>query len=344
MRLSLLSNKISWFGKYSGYECLTNYFPTSIEVGVISPRDKVFNKIIGKVVQKVNGWIKVQPAEIFAEIKFFAKLNGAEVSHILYLENHLHCLKDKFKKENLIGTIHLPFKQWKPEMLKKLELLPNAIVLYQEEIPLFSKYIDPNKIQYIKHGVDTDFFCPGNDNLVEKNKILFVGHYLRNFKMFLEVYHQINKDRNRKAIEFHFLIPSFFRGLPSIRDIVGLPNVFFHEGLSDEALLRFYQTSYVLLMPMEDSGANTAIVQALSTGLPIITTNVGGIKSYGGGEVFPIVNDNDVVEMVRLFEKYYSDNAFRTQISNAQRKFAVEQLDWRIISKKHIDVYKRLLK
>ena len=64
----------------------------------------------------------------------------------------------------------------------------------------------------------------------------------------------------------------------------------------------------------------------------------------GGGEVFPIVNDNDVVEMVRLFEKYYSDNAFRTQISNAQRKFAVEQLDWRIMSKKHIDVYKRLLK
>ena len=45
-------------------------------------------------------------------------------------------------------------------------------------------------------------------------------------------------------------------------------NVFFHENLSDEGLLEQYQTSNVLLIPMNDSGANTAIVQALAAGLP----------------------------------------------------------------------------
>jgi len=342
MKLNILSNKISWFGKYSGYECLTNYFPSYIKTELTIPKDDFFNKLIGKLKQKIKRWNNIRPSEIFAEIQFFNKLFKASASHILYLESHIHCLEKHHNSANLIGTIHLPFKRWKPENLKRLAFLANAIVLYEEEIPLFSKFIESHRIHYIKHGVDIDFFKPGSKEVVEKNKILFIGHYLRNFNMFYEVYLHLIEDKSRK-LEFHFIIPSFFRDLPDVRRLVMLPNVFFHEGLSDEDLLNFYQTSYVLLMPMEDSGANTAIVQAIATGLPIITTNVGGIKSYGGGDIFPIIEQNDVIGMVNLFEKYYKDELLRNQITIQQRKFAVEHLDWKIIVQKHIMVYKSIL-
>lgn len=188
MKLNILSNKISWFGKYSGYECLTNYFPSNIEAELIFPKDKFFQKLIGKLVQKIKRWNNIRPSEIFAEIEFFNKLFKASASHILYLESHIHCLEIQHHSTNLIGTIHLPFNQWKLENLKKLALLANAIVLYEEEIPLFSKFIGPQRIHYIKHGVDIDFFKPASKEIVEKNKVLFIGHYLRNFKMFYEVY------------------------------------------------------------------------------------------------------------------------------------------------------------
>ena len=64
----------------------------------------------------------------------------------------------------------------------------------------------------------------------------------------------------KKKLEFHFIIPEHFRNIPALDTIVNPNSIFFHGGLSDEELLSFYQTSYLMLMPMIDSGANTAIV------------------------------------------------------------------------------------
>jgi glycosyltransferase involved in cell wall biosynthesis len=95
-------------------------------------------------------------------------------------------------------------------------------------------------------------------------------------------------------------------------------------------------------MPMEDSGANTAIVQSIATGLPIITTDVGGIRSYGGGDVFPVTPNNNPVEMAKLFQVYYHDTSYREEISRKQRNYALINLEWNIIAKKHLLLYQKL--
>jgi glycosyltransferase involved in cell wall biosynthesis len=128
-----------------------------------------------------------------------------------------------------------------------------------------------------------------------------------------------------------------------LNKIAGNSNVFFHEKLSDEEMLALYQDSYLMLMPMGDSGANTAIVQALGVGLPIITTDNGGIRSYGGGDVFELVPDHDTQAMVQLFMKFYNDQGYRDEISHRQREFAVNELDWRLIAQKHLDVYHKII-
>ena len=94
---------------------------------------------------------------------------------------------------------------------------------------------------------------------------------------------------------------------------------------------------------MIDSGANTAIVQAIATGLPVITIDLGGIRSYGGGEIFEVNKRNDCKAMAALFTKYYIDSDFRNSVAVNERKFALDQLDWNTIAIQNLTLYKDIL-
>ncbi|WP_022824127.1 glycosyltransferase family 4 protein [Hymenobacter norwichensis] len=343
MKVIFLSNKISWFGKYSGYECLNDYFVDKKNHSIYRSKSTLIKKIVGKYYQITNKWNNVQPIEIQAGIEFMNNIKKNKIAHILYLESHIHLLDRIISPEKkLIGTIHLPISQWNEEKLELISKAGNIIILYKEEVHKFSKYIDKDRIHFIQHGVDTNFFKPGPKTDIIKNKILFVGHYLRNFDMFMKVYESLSNDIP-DDLEFHIIIPSFFREkIPVVSNLLKKNNTVFHEKLSDEELLREYQTSYLLLMPMEDSGANTAIVQAIASGLPVITTDVGGIRSYGGGDIFPIVPNDSHAEMITLFKYYYNNPTYRDELSLKMRDYAIKNLDWDLIAQKHNSLYMSL--
>ncbi len=341
MKINILSDKIAWFGKHSGYEAITDYLPKEVDINIIAKGHSFIGKIIGKAYQVFFNWNKMNPQDTYAELRFIRSGNSNGTSHILYLEGHLEIGK-RFaddKRQNLVGTIHLPVSQWSEERLALLGKFEHVIILYQEEINFFQSYIPIQKIKFIRHGVGVDFFKPAVEKTT-RNKVLIVGHYLRNFDMLFKVYQLILNDI--KELEFHVIIPAMFRNIPELINMAKNKNAFFYQNLSDEELLEKYQESNVLLIPMNDSGANTAIVQALATGLPIITTDVGGIRSYGGGDVFPIIKNNDVVGMVSLLKKYYLDTIFRDEIAVKQRQFAIEYLDWKIIAQQHLDFYQSI--
>jgi glycosyltransferase involved in cell wall biosynthesis len=115
-----------------------------------------------------------------------------------------------------------------------------------------------------------------------------------------------------------------------------------HQKLSDDGLRDLICSSKVLLLPMNDSGANTAIVESLACGTPIVTTDVGGIRDYGGGTVFPVVANNDDDAMVALMEKYLDGAGWRNEIGARGREFAVNALAWQIIAQQHLEAYETL--
>lgn len=339
MKLLYLSNKIPWFGKYSGYECLPNYLPSQIEASIVYPKVNTINRILGKCVKIKYDWDFINPYEAFAEIIFKNRINRYGISHILYLENHLHLFKQfDLKKSNVFGTIHLPISRWKEEQLCNLDKINNLIFLYKEELEAFGRYVNIEKLRVIKHGVDINFLKPGDQAQVKRNKILFVGHFLRNFDMFYKVYEIIEKEIS-DAFEYHFIIPEIHRDNIILNKLSYKKNIFFHQKLSDEELLSFYQSSSMLLMPMNDSGANTAIVQAIATGLPILTTDVGGIRSYGGGDIYPVIANNDSYALAELFAKYYYGNDLRNKQSLLLRNYAINNLDWYKIALQHSEAY-----
>ena len=122
----------------------------------------------------------------------------------------------------------------------------------------------------------------------------------------------------------------------------GIKNIRWHERLQEAELLKLYQESRLLLMPMNDSGVNTAIVEALASGLPIITTDVGGIRDYGGGSVYTVVANNDNDAMIALVEEYLNNEDRRNEAGEKCRAFAEQNLSWPLVAQKHIEAYKDL--
>ena len=147
----------------------------------------------------------------------------------------------------------------------------------------------------------------------------------------------------RKDVVIDILVPERFRDNAHFAALKTNPSVFWHQKLSDEELRTLFQQSYLLLVPMNDSGANTAIIDSLACGLPIVTTNVGGIGNYGGGDVYPLVeNDNDDA-MISLLLHYLDNPAERNRVSVACRNFAVQTLNWKSIAEKHLEVLNKIL-
>jgi len=149
---------------------------------------------------------------------------------------------------------------------------------------------------------------------------------------------------DNQALSFHLVLPQIHRNLPALKQLSLNSNVFFYENLSDEELLGLYQNCGILLMPMNDSGANTAIVQGIACGIPVVTTNNGGITSYGGNDVYPLVENNDDKAMIELVQNYLNDDALLSSASQKLREFSLAKLDWKQIASEHYLYYQELIK
>jgi glycosyltransferase involved in cell wall biosynthesis len=261
---------------------------------------------------------------------------------VLNLENHLNVLAGQSKApKDLVGTIHLPASVWNQEQCAFLSRLASALVLFERDIPFYEKYVGAGRVKFIHHGVDTEFFKPGPAKLRSPPRILYSGVYLRNEAMLVRVVKRLAE--KMPDLRFDLLVPVHHRKSAALAPLQEHPAVTWHGGLNDEELRALYQRSYLMLLPMNESGANTAVVEALASGLPLVTTDVGGIRNYGGETVFPIVASNDDDGMIELVSHYLSKPAWRDEIARRCRQFAEDVLAWPLVARMHLKAYQEFL-
>jgi glycosyltransferase involved in cell wall biosynthesis len=343
MKILHLREKIPWFGKHSGYEQLTRHLRAPDQVWMVKPRPGKPARYLGSAYARLHGRIGRGATDLGElEFRLCRRWRQPDASHILYLDYHLDLLNAWTKvPKDLIGTVHLPPSVWKPEQCKLLSRLNSAMTLYQRDIPFFERYLGKGRVQFIHHGADTEFFKPEPAKADTAPRILYSGVYLRNEPMLVRVVKQLVE--MNPELRFDLLVPEHHRKSPTLAPLREHPAVSWHGGLNDHQLRALYQSSHLMLLPMNDSGANTAVVEALASGLPIVTTDVGGIRDYGGATAFPVVANNDDEAMISLVEQYLSRPTWRDQVGKSCRAFAEKHLTWPLVAQRHLDIYRTLV-
>jgi glycosyltransferase involved in cell wall biosynthesis len=209
---------------------------------------------------------------------------------------------------------------------EELESLGGIFCLGEAQTSYF-RSVCRTPIHLIRHGVRHDFFQPPEDVSARKgNRLLFVGQWLRDFETLADAMALVWSRRPDTRLES--VVPRFARDSAAVRRLAADQRVTWHAELSDEALRDLYQASDLLFLPVSDAVANNAVLEALASGLPVVSTDVGGMAEYvpsGAGE---LCRPRDAGSHADALVRWLDNAAGRAEAGVLARRSAVENFDW----------------
>jgi glycogen synthase len=121
-------------------------------------------------------------------------------------------------------------------------------------------------------------------------------------------------------------------------------NIIFTGYYPDQKLPKLYQAADVFAFSTFYEHHPFAVLEALSTGLPVVTTTVGGIpETIQSGKNGFLVKPFDEKAFADRILYLLDHPEFASEMGAAARKTVVEHLDWRIVVKDAMKVYDEAL-
>jgi glycosyltransferase involved in cell wall biosynthesis len=226
-----------------------------------------------------------------------------------------------------VASFHQP-----PDMLEDLldpltlRRLDHVILMSSSQRGFFERWLPPEKVSVILHGIDTAFFHPGQPKPVDaRPRCITAGHWLRDWSILRAVAERLPE------VEFHLVTPRETR-------TEHLANVVQHRGVDDDTLAALYRAADLLFLPLLDSTANNSLLEGLASGLPVVSTDLESVRGYlGGGEAI-LTPRGEVDAAAAAVVRLLGDPQQRAKMGAAARARA-EELSWSAVAAQHQALY-----
>jgi glycosyltransferase involved in cell wall biosynthesis len=217
--------------------------------------------------------------------------------------------------------------------------------------------VKEEKIRVIHNGVDVNKFKPARDKRKAKEElglnpediaILSVGRlYARKglFTLIESMPAVVRRFRNAKFVISGKGQSNEMKKLIAHAEKLGIrDNILFTGYFPDKKLPKLYQAADVFAFSTFYENLPFAVLEALSTGLPVVTTYVGGIPemidSGKNGFLVQPFNAKELSDRVLYFLEHPAE---AVEMGFLARKIILERFDWRFIVKKVLKVYEEAL-
>lgn len=233
----------------------------------------------------------------------------------------------------IVGTFHQPPEEL-PGLVRRdvVGRLDHAVLVSPEQGRFFEGLLPPDRVSIIPHGIDVDFFRPGEPSQPSPDRdaleCLCVGHYLRDFAVLGAVARRLEGD---PRLRFR-VISAQPTGLEH------LANVSVESGLDDSALLAAYQRADLLFLPLRACTANNALLEGAACGLPVVSSDHASTRFYLPGEEAVLIRDNDADGFTQAILDLCENPRRRAEMSVAARRRA-EELSWSRIAPRYQELY-----
>lgn len=196
------------------------------------------------------------------------------VYHFIHPENSFVNFRLYIRKGNkIVLTLHQPFEWYENRKWEnRLKRADKLIILSSSEEDLFVKKYGREKVIFIPHGINTDFYH--QDLSIKKEKmVLTVGNWLRDYSFANSVYKKLIEIDSE--IQVVAVCSSELAGLIDRNDRITCLS-----GISDEQLRNLYQKCAVLFLPLIRYTANNALLEASACGCKILISSNFNDNAY----------------------------------------------------------------
>ncbi|WP_045223544.1 glycosyltransferase family 4 protein [Methyloterricola oryzae] len=340
--VNLVSLRMAHHASASGYDRLSGYLGAQV---IHAPQHlSVMQRIIGKLCKPIirrSGLAWYHRASFVTELSVARRWisTKGQVFHFLYGENQFRfagLLRKLHAGNILVATYHTPEQRFR-EVVTDAGFLSNldaVIVMSDVQKDFLARHMPMELIHFVPHGIDTDFFTP--DPTVKRGedgafRCIAVGSHLRDHATLAAAARLIGDT----APEVRFDIvtrPELFRHYSQ------LPNVDLHSSVTDSALVSMYQRSDLMVLPLTDATANNSILEAMACGVPIVSTELAGVRDYVDAACAVLVPTRDPERLARAILDLRGDDGQRQAMRVASRLRA-EAFAWTRIAERTLEVY-----
>ena len=205
--------------------------------------------------------------------------------------------------------------------------------------------VDENKITVIPNGIDIDTFKP---SLVAKPlgfRIVTTASAdipLKGLRHLILALPRVMDEFPLTSLVVIGKSPEKSNLDKLIDDLDLQDKITFKSGISELEIVKIYHDSDIAVIPSLYEGFGFGAGEAMACGVPLISTDSGGLKQVIGDAALKI-SPGSVKEIEDGIFKLFNEEETRKELSIKGRKRMEELFDWKIAASNYIDVFKTLI-
>jgi len=206
--------------------------------------------------------------------------------------------------------------------------------------------INQSKIKIIPNSVNKNFIINIKKKETKKNSLIIgMASRINKLKRHDLIVNAL-EDNELKNFKIKCLFAGEGENINNIKNMIKSKNKFkFYGTLNPRDLKKWYQSLDVYIQATNGEGHSTSILQAMGMNLPILASNVSGIKNFlSPKKKIGFLFENKKKSLIKVMKKFiFMSNLERYNIIKSQKRYVLENYSEEVFLNKYKKIIKHII-